>query len=1239
LALALVVSACQDDGTTAPDGFDAPVPTPQLTHLPGHTVLDLADAQGPNDQPGQKDLTKLSSDFGVFNVSPEIYVDWNWDELAGFSGNNTGDACALFDTDGDGLVNYALCATIIEDDDGNLLQLWDDVNGNGFLDAGEPFDSPRLYICDESPASVANRRCTSSVLLNDADPSSQDDPDPTLLASTCSISSPVADDPFTVGDDYPQDTQASCWFDFADMSLPGGGGESSATLLNVCSYPSQVPNSDPSDCVVAPGTAFLIIEKDVGDAPDASFDFALSPPSSSGDGAATITTIDGTGLSDVFTVDAGTIYAVTELVPESWSLTDASCARDGSSTGTFDGTDAVTDIMPVSGQVTICSFVNEKQGTIIVEKQTLPDGSGQLFDFDGPGDFDPQLTDGGTGMMQVSPGTHTVSESLPDGWELTGITCDDGSSTVPSTWNVETATATYEVESGEVVNCIFTNTQKGKIIVEKQTDPDGSDQSFSFDGPESFDPSLTDGQTDMLVVSPGAYGVKESPATGWVLSDISCSDGASATASTWDVSTNTATYNVEPGEEVTCTFTNTQNGNITVVKNTVGGDDAFEFTSTSLSPSPFTLTTTGGTDSRSFTNLAPGSYDVAESDPGEMWDQTSAVCVDGDLNEQDPASITLDAGETVTCTFTNTKRASIKVAKETLPDGDAASFDFTGDITATLSDGQMSDAVLVEPGTYTVTESALEGWDLTDISCSEAGSSGDLSTATATFNVAAGDDVTCTFTNTKRGKIIVEKQTVPDQATGGFTFSGALSGSIGDDGTLMSALIEPGTYTVTESDPTPDFDLTGIICTDQASATASSGDTGTRTATFEVDPGEEVRCTFTNTQRGDIVIVKNTESPSGDGTFSYTGDLGAFDLTTVSGTASTTTQFHNTAPGTYAVTESDPTPDFDLVGLTCVDPDNGSSVTGATATIDLDPAETVMCTYTNRERGMVNLLKLTQGLVDPTKSWSFAIYEGPDGFGGTQLASSNTLGDGDGVLDFGAIKLNPDDTYTICELGVPAGWSTEWKVDTNSDGGADMIVIPYNPNADDPVPADVGNDCFDFGAGTSYPVPVGGTLVYQVNNTFPGGDPRTPGYWKNWNTCTSGNQVQTAANNGGPSEGWFVLDDILNDPGVSWGGFTIASCDEGVSILDQRDLKNGRKKASDAAYTLAMHLLAAQLNFAAGAEQCQAATDAVAEAEALLVSIGFDGSGNYLRPRDAEYQRALELAAILDQYNNGNLCQ
>jgi hypothetical protein len=79
--------------------------------------------------------------------------------------------------------------------------------------------------------------------------------------------------------------------------------------------------------------------------------------------------------------------------------------------------------------------------------------------------------------------------------------------------------------------------------------------------------------------------------------------------------------------------------------------------------------------------------------------------------------------------------------------------------------------------------------------------------------------------------------------------------------------------------------------------------------------------------------------------------------------------------------------------------------------------------------------------------------------------------------------------------------------------------------------------------------------------------------------------------------------------------------------------------ASDAAYTLAMHLLAAQLNYGAGAEQCSAASDAIVAGENLLVGLGFDGTGKYLRPNNAEYQTALELAATLDQYNNGNLCQ
>jgi hypothetical protein len=309
----------------------------------------------------------------------------------------------------------------------------------------------------------------------------------------------------------------------------------------------------------------------------------------------------------------------------------------------------------------------------------------------------------------------------------------------------------------------------------------------------------------------------------------------------------------------------------------------------------------------------------------------------------------------------------------------------------------------------------------------------------------------------------------------------------------------------------------------------------------------------------------------------------------------------------------------------------------------------------------VNLLKLTQGSVDPNTEWTFGIYDGPNAssaepggdssFLNAPLATDSTSGDADGILDFDNFNFDPDNTYTICELGIPAGWSVFWMVDRDGDGVAETTIVPYNPNLSDVPPEDLGNRCWDFGAGEVDKLTAGGTLVFQVDNQFPGGEPRTPGYWKNWNTCTGGNQQFTATANAedidGDGEiegwervasGWALLDDILNDPGITWGEFTIVTCEEGVSILDQRDLNSGKKMANDAAYTLAMHLLAAQLNFAAGAESCQEAQDAALAAENLLVAIGFDGTGKYLRPKDPEYRQALDLAYTLDEYNNGYLC-
>ena len=78
------------------------------------------------------------------------------------------------------------------------------------------------------------------------------------------------------------------------------------------------------------------------------------------------------------------------------------------------------------------------------------------------------------------------------------------------------------------------------------------------------------------------------------------------------------------------------------------------------------------------------------------------------------------------------------------------------------------------------------------------------------------------FTNTKRGKLEIEKQTTPadpkpeaDQDK--FGFAAALPGAgdddafqLDDDDVNTVTNIVPGSYSVAENDPTPGYDLTAL---------------------------------------------------------------------------------------------------------------------------------------------------------------------------------------------------------------------------------------------------------------------------------------------------------------------------------------------------------------------------------------------------------------------------------------------
>jgi hypothetical protein len=322
----------------------------------------------------------------------------------------------------------------------------------------------------------------------------------------------------------------------------------------------------------------------------------------------------------------------------------------------------------------------------------------------------------------------------------------------------------------------------------------------------------------------------------------------------------------------------------------------------------------------------------------------------------------------------------------------------------------------------------------------------------------------------------------------------------------------------------------------------------------------------------------------------------------------------------------------------------------------------VTCSFDNREAARVTVLKHTEGVVDSARDWKFSIYAGPNAdsgliqngsnnlsdFLGLPLASDTTSGDVDGILDFDGLNLDPLQSYTVCETSIAAGWTSIWSA-----GGFEIAA--YNPNTSDYSPLtpngqDVGNRCVDFNAGDPIPQPLpvdlkdlspGTTLAFTVNNTFPGGSARTPGYWKNWNYCSDGGQAANADRQGGASEGFYLLENVLPQ---MIGELNVNDCATGVAVLDMRTVDRNRKQANDAAYYVAMSLMAARANVHAGAAQCQQTLELMDAGQALLLAVGFDGTGSYLKsPKgkaDAtQFNLAREIGGLLDEYNNGLLCQ
>jgi hypothetical protein len=274
----------------------------------------------------------------------------------------------------------------------------------------------------------------------------------------------------------------------ADVAYPAGKGASSISggpyhfkldQLDDSSLGSQDNQIKGADILIPPPPGGLTIAKQtVGGVgafdytgTDESGDASTAPDITNG---FTLTTTSPSNYdSESFAVNfnPGAVNPYHILVTESslpsthWALTNIVCTGTGSAT---------TDKVAKTAEITIdpeetesCVFVNTLLGTITVAKETLPSGSPGSFDFTAvapvgytplsPGTF--SLEDKGTrSYSDLLPGMYNATETnLPEGFALTSITCNDGSSSTPSEVDLGSLKAIFHLDAGETVTCTFKN--------------------------------------------------------------------------------------------------------------------------------------------------------------------------------------------------------------------------------------------------------------------------------------------------------------------------------------------------------------------------------------------------------------------------------------------------------------------------------------------------------------------------------------------------------------------------------------------------------------------------------------------------------------------------------------------------------------------------------------------------------------------------------------------------------------
>src|SRR3989344_1396284 len=498
---------------------------------------------------------------------------------------------------------------------------------------------------------------------------------------------------------------------------------------------------------------------------------------------------------------------------------DPSEGYAASFSGDCDSEGTVTVVAQQEAECTITNTWVPTTGTLVVIKNVVgPDGQSDVEDstlftvwLNGDATSSDFAEGSSATFYDLAPGEYTISESSPEGYQLIDID--------PST--------TTEVSAGATTTVTVTNRQislTGSLTVTKVVEGGElgvQDFALYVDG---F--SVTSGVA--TTTAAGNHEVSEGSEDGYEASFGGDCDGS-------------GNVSVPAAGSATCTITNTWlgtgSGTIVIIKDTEPNDPQdFYFTiedeegGDSFHLDDYNEEEEEGYEDQSLPNtktyegMPAGTYTVTEGEDS-FFDLTYIVCDDPTENsatstEDRAATISLSAGETVTCTFTNTGETpptsgGIVVIKNVVAQdyetdvSDSTTFTVWLDGATSSSVSEESEASFynLAAGEYVITEDELAGYGLVSIS-----------PATATVEIGATTTVTATNRQLgESGTLIIYKDVVgidgqsdvADGASFTVVIDGEMGVSVAEGSPAIFEEISFGSHTISEN-PQEGYELVSI---------------------------------------------------------------------------------------------------------------------------------------------------------------------------------------------------------------------------------------------------------------------------------------------------------------------------------------------------------------------------------------------------------------------------------------------